>query len=498
MNFEPKQISFLESKGLTLAAIEEQIARYKKGTQFIDLVRPARLIDGIRRINTDEQKKYQAIYDNNIDTLKVAKFIPASGAATRMFKALYEYLEFGKTSEFVEIFIKNIQNFAFFPKLKLKLKDSGFEIDTLLKQNDYQTIIRFLLKKEGLTYGELPKGLLDFHPYKSQSATPIEEHVKEAISYAGQNAELVFTISEEFKTQFEAEVQLALKRHNATHFTSKLTYQKPKTDTIAVYPDLKPVCPKPNEFMLRPGGHGSLIENLNDVDSDIIFIKNIDNVSSEQYLAQTSQWKKILAGVLLELQSKIFKYLEFLETYDGTSEKTNFELREFMEQELGIFARKFCGMSPEDKLKFIKSKLNRPIRICGMVKNEGEPGGGPFWVRDIDQTVSLQIVESSQINIKDENQELIFSQSTHFNPVDLVCSVRTHSKSKFDLNEFVDKSAYFIAEKSYQGQTILALEHPGLWNGGMANWNTVFIEVPMITFNPVKTINDLLRKEHQN
>ena len=498
MHLSESQEKFLVSKGLSIQDIEDQLSLFRQGTKYIDLVRPARLIDGIIKINNSEKKALEEAFEENILGKQITKFIPASGAATRMFKDLHEYLDNRIITDFVQYFIENIKQFAFYTDLKTVLEKNELNIDTLILKQDYKQIIEFLLFEKGLSYSHLPKGLLKFHIENNRTQTPIAEHIKEAKAYGGESPNIVFTISEEFEKKFTKEIESELKIQQVDDFSYNLTYQKSETDTVAVTSDLGLVELNESEFLIRPGGHGALIQNLNDVDADIIFIKNIDNVCSQKFLQETVTYKKALATLLLEIQEKIFAYSKKLENYDGTDLTFNFELKEFFEQELGIFSMALCRMNAKQKVDFFKEKLNRPIRVCGMVRNEGEPGGGPFWVKDKQGTIGLQIVESSQINHNNESQELIFSESSHFNPVDLVCAVKDPEGKKYNLIDFVDNEAYFIANKSFRGKDIMALEHPGLWNGGMGDWNTIFVEVSTETFNPVKTVNDLLRVSHQN
>lgn len=496
MNLNEQGIDYLNSKGLSIEAINTQLDLIRKGTKFLNLVRPASITDGIIQISNIELDKIEKKYSQLISNKTITKFIPASGAASRMFKDLYSYLDNGDVNTFIITFIAGIKKFAFYNELEQSLKLQNLDIDTLLKTKDYKTIIEFLITDKGLNYGKLPKGLLSFHKNEDSISTPIVEHVKEAIAYCGAQPKLSFTISEIFKSKFETEINKALKQFNKD-FEYQLSYQKSKTDTVASTSDFNLVETKNNEFLIRPGGHGSLIENLNDVNSDIIFIKNIDNVCSEKYLEETALYKKALVSILLQKQHTIFNYLEKLEDYDGKDELLNNKIETFFKEELNIHSDALLSMNTSEKVQFYKAKLNRPIRVCGMVKNEGEPGGGPFWVKDEEDTLGLQIVESLQINLKKNDQASILSNSSHFNPVDIVCSVKDNNNKKYDLTAFVDKDAVFVTEKSYQGKTILALEHPGLWNGGMGNWNTIFVEVSSKTFNPVKTVNDLLRDTHQ-
>ncbi len=497
MKLSQQQEKYIRSKGLSLTQVKDQIILFKQGTRYLDLVRPAILKNGIEQLDALEIKEIEDNYTSLISNNSISKFIPASGAATRMFKDLYTYLATNEETIFVNQFIENIKDFAFYQDLKDKLSENSYNIDDLLLRKSYSIIIDFFLNTNGLNYGNLPKGLLLFHKTKTDISTPVAEHIKEALAYAGDNSSLVFTISEEFKSKFKKEIERNLEYYKASDISYKLTYQKPETDTIAVDTNFNVVSINNTEILLRPGGHGSLIENLNDVNADIIFIKNIDNVCADKYIDKTVKYKKLIAGVLLDVQAKVFEYSRKIENYKGEDEDFNTELEKFIEKKLYVSSQKLATMKPAEKVDFYKSKLNRPIRVCGMGKKAGEPGGCPCWVRN-NESISLQIVESSQINLQNKEQNQIFLASSHFNPVDIVCSVIDSKGEKYNLTEFVDKDAYFIAQKSFKGKEILALEHPGLWNGGMGDWNTIFVEVSSLTFNPVKTVNDLLRKTHQN
>lgn len=497
MKLTALQLHFIEKKGLSEADIFNQIAAFKKGSQPLDLVRPACLGDGIIQLNpeifTDLLESYQTLIEEKV----VAKFIPASGAATRMFKDLYTFLESGIMSPFVKQFFDHIKAFAFYPFLKLELKNKGFSIENLVAKKQFDIIIEALLNKEGLSYGHLPKGLLKFHHHNGKYHTPVFEQINEFLYYGGKKPKLVLTISEEFENSFKEEIENTLVQLSVKNMDTELSFQKSKTDTIAVNSKFKWIEVSESELLMRPGGHGSLIENLNEIEADIIFIKNIDNVCANSLLEETINYKKVLGSHLLKVQSRIFNYINLLENSDSKADLYK-EIMAFIENELCVYSSNYNNMNANEKFEYMIGVLNRPLRVCGMVKNEGEPGGGPFWVRDREGKIALQIVESSQINLKNELQSSIFAQSTHFNPVDIVCALKTSNGNRFDIRKFVDKEAYFISEKSFRGEPILAYEHPGLWNGGMANWNTVFVEVSSKTFNPVKTINDLLRKEHLN
>ncbi len=498
MALNKNQIIFLESKGLTTEIVDTQINLFKQGTHYLKIIKPAQLNNGIKIFSKNKISHIENNYSQLIESKKLSKFVPASGAATRMFKDLYTFLTSGETSEFVVNFIENIEKFAFYNELVNTLKNSELDVNQLITEKKYKEIIETLLLSNFMDYGSLPKGLLTFHRIDNNFSTPITEHIKEAMLYGGNNVDLIFTISEEYQSKFKKEIESSSKKLQVEKLKYTLTYQKSRTNTIAVSKDFELVELDNDELLIRPGGHGSLIENLNEVDSDIIFIKNIDNVCADKYINETVKYKKLLTSELLRVQNKVFEYVTELKDYNGENNEFNAELYNFIKNELGCYIDDFSKMTIEETLMYFNTKLNRPIRVCGMVKNEGEPGGGPFWVKNKEGVISLQIVESAQINQKDKKQVSVFKSSSHFNPVDLVCAVKDIEGKKYDLTEFVDKDAYFIAKKTYQGEEILALEHPGLWNGGMGEWSTVFVEVSSLTFNPVKTVNDLLRTAHQN
>ncbi len=514
--FLQKDLSQFQQIGIQVETIEQQLENFKKGFPFVNLTKPATSKDGIVILDKEHIDYYITIFELTAKNRQVVKFVPASGAASRMFKNLYEFKDKYKADEkglalfesdkgfnSVYRFISDIKKFAFYLDLKAKMAADNLDIEVCLEQKLYHTIIEYLLDEKGLNYGNLPKGLLKFHHYADYSRTSIEEHLVEGVHYAKDangNVIIHFTISPEHIEKFLTHIaEVKTRYENHYHVVFKISYsiQKPSTDTIAVETDNEVFREKDGSILFRPGGHGALIENLNDLKGDIIFIKNIDNVVPDKLKEQTYAYKKALGGYLISLQLKSFEYLKVLETQildDGKLE----EIIEFAQQKLQLrWNESFEELNRTEKIQYIFNKLNRPIRICGMVKNEGEPGGGPFWVRNNRGEVSLQIIESSQINMENSGQLQVFKTASHFNPVDLVCVVRNYKGEVFDLKNFIDPSTGFISTKSKDGRNLKAQELPGLWNGAMAEWISVFVEVPIITFNPVKTINDLLRVEHQ-
>ncbi|NVN95823.1 MAG: DUF4301 family protein [Bacteroidetes bacterium] len=511
-----KDIEEFQQMGIDVKTIERQIENFKNGFPFVNLIKPAFFKDGIIIFEKNQIENYTRIFDNMVVNRRVLKFVPASGAASRMFQHLYSFRDKYKGSEkdiqsfdsdnsfnSVHRFIAEIKKFAFYNDLKAIMEANQLNIDECIRNRRYIEIINYLLDENGLGYGVLPKGLLKFHHYNDYSRTSIEEHLVEAASYSKGSdniASIHFTLSPEHIKKFNKHICLVKdiyeKRFNVS---LKIDYsiQKLSTDTVAVDMNNDFFREEDGKLLFRPGGHGALIENLNDLQGDIIFIKNIDNIVPDKLKEQTFLFKKVIGGYLISLQQKTYEYLHLLNNEFINDKKLN-EIIEFAVNELMIiFQDKFETLLPKDKVNYLYNKLNRPIRVCGMVKNEGEPGGGPFWVRNQKGEASLQIVESSQINLNNSLQSQIFKSATHFNPVDLVCGVRNYRGEAFDLKGFVDSSTGFISTKSKDGRSLKAQELPGLWNGAMADWISVFVEVPIITFNPVKTINDLLRVEHQ-
>lgn len=500
----------LSERGITEEQFFRQLETFRNGIPFVHLERPATLLNGILSFTVQQEEDLIAYYEKRVPGLSVLKFVPASGAATRMFKSLFTFLEAFKTyRESIADYVSRVGDTSIQRLFEQKDKLPFYQTvhATLLEEDNSESDqfyewVKALLDPEGFNYGAYPKGLLPFHGYKDHVATAFEEHLKEGMAYArsGDDVHIHFTISADHLELFRDVFQEAEKRLTATekvNFNVSYSYQRPSTDTIAVTPSNEPLKDEDGKLVFRPGGHGALIENLDEQDADIIFIKNIDNVVVPRFANAVARSKKILAGCLLQLREKVFTYARMLEEEELNGDQMQ-EIKTFLEEELNVrFLDKYYGFSISEQIEILRDKIDRPIRICGMVKNEGEPGGGPFWVRDFHQHVSLQIVESAQINIHHPEQMKSFSTSTHFNPVDIVCGVKNYKGEKYKLVNYVDPNLGFITEKTKDGMPLKALELPGLWNGAMAFWNTIFVEIPLETFNPVKTVNDLFRPAHQ-
>jgi len=504
-NLTAKDIQQIEAKGLSVDDIQQQINNFKIGFPYLPIVKPAKPGDGIRKINQADVDKFKLNYDQSLSENKITKFVPASGAASRMFKFLFEYLNQAdnQANEDVRYFIGQLQNFAFYEDLKDILEQKGFSLEEELKKENYKHIIDTFLNEDGLNYGILPKGLIKFHQYLDHNRTSFEEHWVESAGYAKQGSEetnIHFTISPEHSALFEQLIEQKLKSYQdqlKVSVHNEYSYQKPHTDIVAVDPNNNFFRNKDGSLLFRPGGHGALLENLNDLDADLVFIKNIDNVTPDRYKVLTYEYKKALGGMLVYYQSLIFDYLQQLENSEIPDSNLT-EILEFLEKDLDVLPPEKFDKPNRDELKdYLFTKLNRPIRICGMVRNMGDPGGGPLWVKNSDGSTSLQIVEKAQINMDDPKQVEILNGSTHFNPVDIVCGMKDYKGRKFDLMQYKDPTTGIISNKSKDGKELKAQELPGLWNGGMADWNTLFVEVPILTFTPVKTVNDLLKEEHQ-
>lgn len=497
----------LAKKGISEQQIAEQLACFEKGFPYLKLYAAASVENrGIMLAGEDVQKTYLAAWDAYKEgDKKIVKFVPASGAASRMFKNMFEFLGADynvPTTDFEKKFFANIKNFAFYADLNSAcVKNNNKGIDELISEGNYKAVVSNLLESAGLNYGSLPKGLLKFHKYECGVRTPLEEHLVEGALYAaGKSGEVNvhFTVSTEHRELFAKLVDEKVAQYAEKYgikYNISFSEQKPSTDTIAADMDNKPFRDN-GKLLFRPGGHGALIENLNDLDADIVFIKNIDNVVPDRLKADTVTYKKLLAGVLVTLQKQAFEYLQLLDSGHYRHDELENIIR-FVQQQLHCRKDDIKDMEDADLVIYLRKKLNRPMRVCGMVKNVGEPGGGPFLAYNPDGTVSLQILESSQIDMNDPEKKAMFEKGTHFNPVDLVCAIRDYKGNKFNLLNYVDKATGFISYKSKGGKELKALELPGLWNGSMSDWSTVFVEVPLSTFNPVKTVNDLLREQHQ-
>lgn len=490
--FSSKDYDQMAQLGISSEVVLNQIDTFKKGFPYLEVISAATPKKGVKVLSDSEIKTAIQRYSSFEGT--ICKFVPASGAATRMFKDLYDIAK-NQNEQDSE---SNPLNARFFNELKrFPFYEDLISLGELTTDSKLD-IIRRVLDSDGLNYGQLPKGLLKFHRYPDEIRTPFEEHLIEAAQYARSKdgvAKITFTVSPEHIDLFKKlaeKIEPEYQKRYGCKFEIIFTTQKKSTDTIAVDPDNKPFRLNDSSLLFRPAGHGALIENLNDMDYDIVIIKNIDNIPMERYLENNSLWKNILTGVLLEIRDKLFAYLQKIE--NEYSEPLAEEINRFFSVELSTELPKVPGTLMKD---FLRAKLDRPVRVCGVVKNLGEPGGGPFLVRDSDGSVSPQILEGAQLNLNDSKTKKTLSESTHFNPVDIVCSFKDHGGERFNLKLFTDPETGFISEKSLEGRSLKALELPGLWNGAMSNWNTVFVEVPVSTFSPVKTVFDLLREEHQ-
>ena len=502
-----QDLNQLAQKGISEAQIERQLGEFKTGFPFLKLEAAAAIGKGIVAPTAAEGKQYvEAWQQYKAAGKKVVKFVPASGAASRMFKDMFAFVDAEydvPTTDFEKKYFDNIEKFAFYGELDAVCqKNEGKGVKELIAAGNYKAVAANMLKGEGLNYGQLPKGLLLFHNYAEGARTPMEEHLVEGALYAASNGEahVHFTVSHEHMELFKAKVaqkaDLYAKKYGIKYDIS-FSEQKPSTDTIAANPDGTPFRNSDGSLLFRPGGHGALIENLNEIEADVIFVKNIDNVVPDRLKDDTVEWKQIIAGVLVTLQQKAFDYLRLLDTGKYTHEQIEDIIR-FVQQDLCCRKQDIKQLEDADLVIYLRNKLNRPMRVCGVVKNVGEPGGGPFLTYNQDGTVSLQILESSQIDKSNKEYMEMFTKGTHFNPVDLVCAVKDYKGQAFDLPKYVDPTTGFISQKSKSGKELQALELPGLWNGAMSDWSTVFVEVPLSTFNPVKTVNDLLRDQHQS
>ncbi len=498
---------FLDKKHISEETLNHQLEQHRNGFPFLRLAGAAAPGKGILVPGDSEHKMYLDAWSQYLkDNHRVQKFVPASGAASRMFKNLFEFLD-GDSDEpdtdFMKKFFEGIHDFAFFDALNdACIVNEMKEVDELLEEGEYKSVVAALLGEDGLNYGQLPKGLLFFHAYDDCVRTPLEEHLAEGAMYAATadgNVNIHFTVSPEHRPLFEqlvADKKAEYESEFGVHYEVTFSEQKPSTDTVAATAAGEPFRNEDGTILFRPGGHGALIENLNDLDADVVFIKNIDNVVPDALKGMTVDYKKLIAGVLVNEQQKIFGYIQKLDT--GNYDHDDLcQMAQYLSETFSQTNPSITNLEDTELAIYLRSKFNRPIRVCGMVRNVGEPGGGPFLAYNSDGTISLQILESSQIDTSNAEYLNMFKSGTHFNPVDLVCAVKDYKGEHFDLLKYVDPMTGFISSKSKNGKELRALELPGLWNGAMSDWNTIFVEVPLETFNPVKTVNDLLRKQHQ-
>ena len=515
MNLKDKDIDQVNSRGLTLEKIQQQVAIFDKGIPFMRLHAAATRENGILHFSQAVLTGLAALYDQRLEQESVLKFVPASGAATRMFKELFKFLESydpaleslnsytnHEKATAIRLFLIGLEKFPFYRIVMDAVRQRHVDFDRYAEGKKLFHFVEVMMSDAGLNFGNFPKGLLPFHEYEGSVSTAFEEHLYEAASHTkvGGVAKIHFTISERHLDSFQKEfnrIEDAITTATQCTFDISYSFQKAATDTIAVDQANVPFRDAAGKLVFRPGGHGALIENLNELEAGIVFVKNIDNVVVRKYQDEIAIYKKALAGKLLETQDEIFRILNLLDSKKPNSKE--FEaIKQFMEATLNLPSPlHFDKFSEHNQIAYFKEALNRPIRVCGMVINEGEPGGGPFWVKQENGTIGLQIIETAQINKNDNRQRAILEEATHFNPVDIVCGLKNYKGEKFDLKQFVDYEAGFITDKTMNGRSLKALELPGLWNGAMSKWITLFVEVPLTTFNPVKTVNDLLKSAHQ-
>jgi len=497
---------YLVARGTSVETVKHQLAIFQRGIPFTTISKPCTVHDGIEQITDTDLATLKRTFSHAMTAGRITKFVPASGAASRMFKALLACCTDEATAPSdnasLQSFLDRLSDFAFFEDLSNTLTKQGHQLEDLHTRGQYQPILEALLHPAGLNYAKRPKGLLKFHRYPDHIRTPIEEHLMEAAVYAknmSNQAHLHFTISPEHQEAVQEHIESARQRfkHDDLDWVVTCSLQKSSSDTIAVDMKNQPFRDHEGNLLFRPAGHGALLSNVNELQGDIVFIKNIDNVVPDHLKEETYTYKRALGGCLITIQETLFAYLQQLETETITAIHID-DIAQWTQSALyWTHPPQWENWDLIQRITCLRQFCNRPIRVCGMVKNTGDPGGGPFWVKHEDGSTSLQIVESSQVDPQSSEQQHIFASSTHFNPVDMVCGVRDYKGNPFDLSQFVDPDAGFISQKSYEGRELKALELPGLWNGAMAKWHTIFVEVPRPTFNPVKTVLDLLLPAHQ-
>jgi hypothetical protein len=493
MPFSERDEELLKRRGMSVNAVLQQIHQFIQDTQPARLDRPCTVGDGILSLTPTDCLAYSRLYESSRQHLSIQKFVPASGAASRMFKHLYNYNP-ENVSELTEEFILRFDHFPFIEILREQLQQAGLDLNTLRENNDWGRIFQFILQPEGLNYDDQLKGLVVFHQYADEVRCAFDEHLHESVAYAKQHdgrCRLHFTLAPQHAERVMNYFDQKLKQFEYDHFEITYSDQNSSTDTLALTKDNEPFRDSEGNLVFRPSGHGALIHNLQQLDADVIFMKNIDNVTVRSALSDTIFYKQIIGGLLIELRTRVFDLLTRLNQNDSKLDEALEFIQTWFQPGLPL------GMSRDQLHQYAVLRLDRPIRVCGMVRNEGEPGGGPFWVKMQGGYISKQIVERSQVDMTDPQQSKILMSATHFNPVDIACSIRNRSGENYRLEDFIDYTSGFVTEKFQQGAVLKALEWPGLWNGAMALWNTVFVEVPVSTFNPVKTVNDLLRPGHQ-
>ncbi len=503
---------------LDIEKIIEQVQIFEKGIAYLKLARPCVIGDGIKVILGIEENEYLNHFKSALDEGRIIKFVPASGAASRMFKNLLSVSMKNKhtniktlkekasrgddESAAVVEFYENLPRFAFYEDIKNAVIKSGSRLEDLITEGIISDIINYVTNEKGLNYSNLPKGSIPFHLYPDGARTAFEEHLVEAMNYSAGKDKTIrahFTISPEHELIIEMLFQSLYEKYKKEgwKFEVGFSFQSPSTKTVSVNSDNSLFRDEKGNITFRPGGHGALLKNLEELKADLILIKNIDNISPDHLKSETYKYKMILGGYLISLQKKIFSFLEKC-TEEKSNENFIEEIIEFIKKEIGYqLTPEFNSMNVTEKKKYLFNFLNRPIRICGMVKKEKHPGGGPFWVEDKDSKISKQVVETSQVDLSEKGQKEILESATHFSPVDFICGVKDYKGKNFSLQDYSNPDTGLITTKSKDGKELKALELPGLWNGGMYYWLTVFVEVPRATFNPVKEVNDLLKPEHQ-
>lgn len=496
--FSAQEIRQIKALGIVPAQVEQQLSFFRQGPGYLRLNRPCAIRDGIIAFTPGQQRKLIDLYESELGFYNVIKFVPASGAASRMFADWFSALEkegFG-SGKMERKFFQDIRRLPFFPLIA-----EGKTGKKLLQKKNINDLLRYILGADGLNYGNLPKALIPFHSYPQGLRTALEEHILEAPAYiasAKNICHLHFTLSAEHRREIARFLKRIIGgREKVGLIKCTLSVQAASTNTIAVDENNMPLRNARGELVFRAGGHGTLLRNLNDLDADLIFVRNIDNITPEKLSAQNLPYRKMLGGLALKVQKENFVLLHYLD--EGNPDPSVLDgIVEYCTRTLNIvFPPGFARQSKKKKIQTLFSFLNRPLRICGMVRNDGEPGGGPFWVEEKDGTQTMQIVESAQVDKTNPGQAAIWEQAGYFNPVDMVCCIKDYQGDKFILDNYVNKNAYLITNKNEKGMKFKALEVPGLWNGGMAYWNTVFVELPLKVFNPVKTVYDLLRPEHR-